>query len=654
MGARIGPTRWKSVEELFHKALEHDPTSRDGFVDEACGSDARLRAAVRTLLSAHEREGPLGAADVVEFADAIGDAYGIESEIGAGGMATVYVAHDAKHDRSVAVKVLRSDVATIIGPERFLQEIRLTANLQHPHILPLYDSGEAQGYLYYVTPFATGGSLRDLIAREGRLPLDLVLSLIGQVAGALEYAHRHGVVHRDVKPENILLLEGQPLVADFGIARALGPEQAGRLTQVGIRMGTPQYMSPEQAVGDLDVDGRTDVYALGCVLYECLAGSPPFRGDTTRSVVAQHLNADVPAVAPQRDDVPEFVDHVIATALAKSPEDRFAVPGDFAAALSRQKSGGQPEPVGHSASGSTRTDPGHRVLERRRTPHLARQQSIRFCTARDGASIAYATVGEGPPLVKTANWLSHLEFDWRSPMWRHWWEGLSRYHRLIRYDERGTGLSGWQVPEVSFDAWLEDLEAVVDAAGLDRFDLLGVSQGGPIAIAYSVRHPERVRRMLIHGAYARGRLKRDPTPEKLAEHVLFKDLVKVGWGRQNPAFRHVFSSFFYPDAAEEHLSWLDEQQRISVSPENAIKVIEACDHIDVRDQATLVSVPTLVLHCRGDERIPADEGRLLASLIPGAQFAMLESRNHIPLEDEPAWRQFLDEVYRFLGVGPTG
>jgi len=277
-------------------------------------------------------------------------------------------------------------------------------------------------------------------------------------------------------------------------------------------------------------------------------------------------------------------------------------------------------------------------------------QTIRFCSSADGVRIAYATVGSGPPLVKAANWLSHLEFDNNSPVWRHWIRELSRSHTLVRYDERGCGLSDWQVDEFSLDAWVRDLEAVVDALELDRFPLLGISQGGAIAIAYATRHPERVSHLVLCGSYARGQSHRGLSDREQEERELLLSLIRIGWGKDHPAFRQVFTSLFIPDGTPEQVNWFNELQRISATPENAARMCAAFHALDVRELARQVRIPTLVLHGTGDLRIPFAEGRLLASLIPGARLVPIESRNHLILESEPGWRRFLAEVRSFLGV----
>ena len=265
---------------------------------------------------------------------ALTDRYTIERELGAGGMATVYLAHDVKHDRKVALKVLRPDLAAVIGAERFLAEIKTTANLQHPHILALHDSGEVDGTVFYVMPFVEGESLRDRLDRETQLPLNEAVRLASEVASALDYAHRHDVIHRDIKPENILLHEGRAMVADFGIALAASRSgDATRMTETGMSLGTPHYMSPEQAMGERSLDARSDVYALGCMLYEMLAGEPPFTGPTAQAIVAKVLTATPAQVTTLRKTVPPHVAAAVHIALEKLPADRFATATEFAEAL---------------------------------------------------------------------------------------------------------------------------------------------------------------------------------------------------------------------------------------------------------------------------------------------------------------------------------
>jgi serine/threonine-protein kinase len=278
--------------------------------------------------------------------------YIIEREIGAGGMATVYLARDVKHNRHVALKVLKPDLAAVIGTERFFSEIQLTANLQHPHLLPLFDSGEANGLLFYVMPYVEGETLRQRLDRERQLSVDEAVHIAAAVASAVDYAHRHGVIHRDLKPENILLHEREPLVMDFGIALAVSNAGGARVTQTGISLGTPQYMSPEQATGDRVIDARTDVYALGAVLYEMLTGDPPHAGNTVQAIIARILTDSPKSIRATRETVPEYVERAVMCALAKLPADRFATAADFAEAIT----GAAPVTAALVAQDATRSD----------------------------------------------------------------------------------------------------------------------------------------------------------------------------------------------------------------------------------------------------------------------------------------------------------
>src|SRR6059036_1100481 len=264
---------------------------------------------------------------------ALADRYAFDREIGRGGMATVYRAQDRKHDRPVAIKVLHPYLAMNLGPERFLREIQIAAQLQHPHIVALYDSGQAGDLLYYVMPYIEGESLRQRLERDKRLSLEDALALGRAVAAALDYAHRHSVVHRDIKPENVMLHEGEAMVTDFGIAKAVSAAAADTLTQTGTSVGTPAYMSPEQAGGAVELDGRSDVYSLGCVLYEMLAGRTPFTGPTAQAIIVKCFTEPVPPLRSVRDAAPAFVEQAVMRALAKDPADRFATAAQFAQAL---------------------------------------------------------------------------------------------------------------------------------------------------------------------------------------------------------------------------------------------------------------------------------------------------------------------------------
>jgi len=280
-----------------------------------------------------------------------------------------------------------------------------------------------------------------------------------------------------------------------------------------------------------------------------------------------------------------------------------------------------------------------------RAPAL--RHEIHFCTASDGVRIAYAEVGTGPPLLKAANWLNHLEYDWESPIWSHLLRELAAEHRLIRYDARGNGLSDWEVDDISFEAFVRDLESVIEATGLERFALLGISQGCAISIAYAVRHPERVSRLVLYGGFARGRRRRG-SAEGIAQSDALLTLMRQGWGQENPAFRQIFTSLFIPGATVEQTQWFNDLQRISASPQNAVRLRRVIDDIDISDLLPRVSVPTLVLHCRNDAVQPFDEGRRLAAGIRAARFVALEGRNHLILESDPGWDRFVSEVKAFV------
>jgi serine/threonine-protein kinase len=340
------PERWRVIDAILRASLSCEPAQRDAFVADACGDDEDLLREVASLLAVHDRVGEFlnrPAAELLtggiappalpaRLATALAGRYQIEREIGRGGMATVHLARDLRHDRWVAIKVLREELAAAVGAERFLEEIRVTASLQHPHILPLFDSGSAAGLVWYVMPFVEGETLRSRLAREHRLPVDQALQLVREMADALEYAHRHGVVHRDVKPENVLLQSGHALVADFGIALALQNAGGARITRTGITLGTPSYMAPEQAAGDRPIDARTDVYALGAVLHEMLAGESPFAAAPNREM-RNGMHEPIGSLAMRRADVSPSLDAAVRRALAKDPDQRFPSAAAFAAAL---------------------------------------------------------------------------------------------------------------------------------------------------------------------------------------------------------------------------------------------------------------------------------------------------------------------------------
>ncbi|QPH54074.1 alpha/beta hydrolase [Pontivivens ytuae] len=294
--------------------------------------------------------------------------------------------------------------------------------------------------------------------------------------------------------------------------------------------------------------------------------------------------------------------------------------------------------------------PAGDIPQARKTAALNRalkSQNIGFCEVPDGTKVAYATIGSGRPILKAANWLNHLEFDWSSPIWGRSFAALARYRTFIRYDERGCGLSDWDVKDLSFDAFVEDLEAVADRVGLERFPLLGISQGCAVSIEYAARHPERVSGLILVSGYAAG-WRVMATTEEQARREAVLTLTELGWGTDNPAYRHIFSQTFMPKARAADLAWFDEFQRQTTSPRNAARFQEAFGHIDVRDRLADVRAPTLVLHCKDDQRIPLADGKAVADGIPGAEFVVLDSCNHIIMDSEPAWRTCAEAIQRFV------
>jgi len=275
------------------------------------------------------------------------------------------------------------------------------------------------------------------------------------------------------------------------------------------------------------------------------------------------------------------------------------------------------------------------------------EQKVRFCTTPDGVRIAYARAGTGTPLVKTANWLNHLEYDWQSPVWSPLLHALASDHELIRYDARGNGLSDWDVADISFDAFVRDFASVVETVGLARFPVFGVSQGCAVAIAYAVSNPERVTHLVLYGGYARGRRMRGSV-DAIEEADALKTLMRLGWGQDNPAFRHVFTTLFIPGATPEQMKWFDDLQHVTASAENAVRIREATNAIEVSNLLAGVKAPTLVLHCRDDAVVPFEEGRRIAAGIPGARFVALEGKNHLTLETDPGFGRLVEEIKTFL------
>ncbi|MDO8502678.1 MAG: serine/threonine-protein kinase [Gemmatimonadaceae bacterium] len=366
----------------------------------------------------------------------LSERYDIEREIGAGGMATVYLARDLRHDRHVALKLLNPELGAVLGVERFLAEIKVTANLQHPNLLPLFDSGTADGLLFYVMPFVEGESLRARLTREKQLPIDEAVRIAVAIANALDYAHSHGVIHRDLKPENILLQAGQPVIADFGIALAVSKAGGNRITQTGLSLGTPQYMSPEQATGDRVIDGRSDIYSLGAVTYEMLTGEAPHTGTTAQAIIARVLIDKPRSMRSTRPAIPEHVEAAVQHALEKLPADRFSTAHEFAEALLGRgalgtaglfSAGGGGEPA-WSADGTRifyrfgdvimsaklATTPSLRVLSRDTAVTQAGSMATggpvsNYDVAKDGRFLGLVSNKDDYQLIVVPNWLPELE-----------------------------------------------------------------------------------------------------------------------------------------------------------------------------------------------------------------------------------------------------
>jgi tetratricopeptide (TPR) repeat protein len=390
--ARLTPERWREIEALFLATRNRRQDEQAVFLAQACGSDGELRHEVESLLVAdHGATGfleppgppaPLVPGFEATLRDALAGRYTLEREIGRGGMATVYLAEDVRHHRQVAIKVLHPELGAVLGADRFLREIGIAARLNHPHILPLHDSGTldldlGRPVLFYAMPYVAGRSLRERLREELQLPIDEAIGIARQVADALDHAHRQGVIHRDIKPENILLADGQAVLADFGIARALDVAGGDRLTETGLTIGTPVYMSPEQSAGSTRLDGRSDIYALGCVLYEMLGGQPPFTGPSPQAILARHAIDPVPSLRTLRATVPRALGQVVTQALAKVPADRFPTARAFSDALGD---------VAAAPAGSADTSPTIAVKVRR----MAARQRRWMLAGLAGMTIAVA------------------------------------------------------------------------------------------------------------------------------------------------------------------------------------------------------------------------------------------------------------------------
>ena len=480
---------------------------------------------------------------------ALSDRYEIDREIGRGGMATVYLARDVRHEREVAIKVLHPDLGAALGADRFLAEIKTTAKLQHPHILTLLDSGSADGLLYYVMPVVSGESLRDRLTRERQLPLADALRIAREVAGALDYAHRHGVIHRDIKPENILLHDGSPIVADFGIALAVQSASGPRMTQTGLSLGTPQYMAPEQAMGERQIDTRADIYALGAVTYEMLTGDPPFTGSSVQAIVARVMTERPTAPRVLRDTIPPYVEHAVLTALEKLPADRFATAAEFAAALDGRGTAPIASPIGLPAATAARSRRALMVTAGvaaatlvlgflgGRAWHAPIAQPLRYVQktfdervisnaryAPDGKTLVYSTPGKGGPELMV------IRPDYPEPQRL----GIGRTH-LLSVSSTGELAVLTRPKRMSFAYYVGTLSRVPLGGGAPREMIDSVSDadwspnGSQMAIVRGTGGKQRleypVGKMLLEtsGWFSDIRISPDGKSIAFADHPLFGD-----------------------------------------------------------------------------------------------------------------------------------
>jgi serine/threonine protein kinase/alpha-beta hydrolase superfamily lysophospholipase len=571
--------------------------------------------------------------------------YEITAPLGAGGMGEVYAARDARLERDLALKILSTEMADDgEGLSRFEREARLASALSHPNIVTIYDIGTSGNFRYIAMELIKGSTIRELL-RGGPLTLEQTLDIAAQITDGLAKAHEAGIVHRDLKPENVMVTrDGLTKILDFGLgkydlshlaATSCSTIVEGALTADGRILGTVDYMSPEQALGE-SVDFRSDQFSFGSLLCEMVSGKRPFH----RASAVQTLSAIIEASPelPESPRLPGPIREIVNCCLEKRPAQRYPSTRILASELRRvakaleenRASQAQTADQSHARRGATR-------------------QNIQFCVTNDGVRLAYASAGTGYPLVKAANWLNHLDYEWDSPLWKHWLAELTKDHRLIRYDERGNGLSQRDVKEMSFEQWVQDLEAVVAATRVDRFALMGISQGGPVAIAYAVRHPERVSHLVLIGSFSRGLMARG-TEQQIAARRALQTLVRLDWGKNNPDFKAMFTRFYIPQGSTpEQQQWFNDLQQISATPENAARLMVLIDEIDVRRLLPEVSVPTIIFHGTRDKVIPAEEGRILAAEIPNARFIPLDTGNHILLAQEPAWLVFLEELGVFLG-----
>ena len=561
----------------------------------------------------------------------------IVSALGAGGMGEVYRARDTKLGREVALKVL-PDAVTFDADRfaRFQREARLLASLNEPGILTVHSIEDVGLCCFFVTELVEGRELTDVVPPRG-LPLAEFLDLGLQLVRAIAAAHRANILHRDLKPANVMVTAaGRVKVLDFGLAKLLvgaGAQQEAEtqlLTQPGALMGTVPYMSPEQLQGR-EVDARSDLFSLGIVLYEMACGARPFGGQSSAELASSILRDAPQSLRSRAGHLPSRVDRIVMRCLEKDPGARY----QSVAALLEELEGVGQEPAPASGS-ATASEVASGSIE----------QEIRFCTTSDGVSLAYATAGQGMPLVRALGWFTHLELEWKWKQGREFWERLARRHLLVRYDGRGMGLSERNVEPPELDKRVLDLETVVDAAGLERFALIGMSEGGQTAIAYTVKHPERVSHLVLYGTFADNT---HHTAEFVEQWRPLMKLMSMGWGQPSPIFRQIFTHFFLGTSADtDQIAYFNEMQRVSASPQTAVSFVRITGRVNVVEEARRIRCPTLVLHRRCDLLVPFEAGRKVASLIEGARFLPMEGDNHWLLLRDPGVEAYADAIERFL------
>jgi serine/threonine protein kinase/alpha-beta hydrolase superfamily lysophospholipase len=561
--------------------------------------------------------------------------YEIGPRVGEGGMGVVYRALDTVLRREVALKFLtRTSAGRAAFSERLRQEARTLAALSHPHIVTIYEIGEYEGAPFLALEWIGGQTLASTLAGP-RMTIGEFARVALPVADALAAAHERGIVHRDVKPANVLLCEdGRVKLADFGLA--LADEGEVDLTQTAGLLGTISYMSPEQANA-----GRpgpaSDVFSFGVMAYQLLSGELPFKGAGPASILAAICAGRHEPLRRHRADLGADLDQVIERCLKVAPADRFADGRSLLLALRQALEG--------SRSSTVASVPSPRAS---RAPGSAAHQHIKYALTADGYSLAYSVVGQGPVIVRVLGYFTHLEMEWEWPELRRFWETLAEHYTVVRYDGRGMGMSDPFEGEFTEETRQRDLEAILDAAAPAQAALLGISEGGWTAATYAVAHPDRVSHLVLYGAYSRGARAR-PGYDQEEEEAL-ETLIRKGWGRDTPAFRQVYTSqFFGKDADPRLVAHFNELQRVSAPADTAARYVRGLhSRGDGREMFRRVTVPTLVLHFRDDSAVSAEEGRLLASVIPGASLVILPHGAHYFPVDDLVLNKAADAIVDFL------